>query len=358
MNRFIKIILRTISKPKRSIVDIQIIKVCLSQIPYMKLLLDNESSLTIQELFFKIANIIKHEKSKENNFIVRTGHNTDKFYIILKGSVTVLKPKEVKVNISVEEYKQYLMKLYDLKEFLLFDYLTKKNKNAFGDVLQKELDIYKVVSPKNNFNGLLNNLTKMSKDQYIKQINIPFDKKGENEKDSTKPLRNCKYVSIYQYYIDKNLNPGDIFGDLSLNLNLGIVNGTIITNVESDFAVIDKNKYDEIAKDFTDKFKRNVMKFLKSCYLFKKIDVLKLQQYFFYFYPNKTVSGTKIVQEGEDLKEIFFINSGVYEVSKRMSLFELIKMISEYTQNEEDKNYMDMIEYELRYSNIIYLIRF
>ena len=324
----------------------------------MKLLLVDESSLSIQELFFRMANVIKHEKSKENNFIIKTGHNIDKFFIILKGSVTVLKPKEVKVNISIEEYKQYLMKLYDLKEFLLFDHLTKKNKNVFGDGLQKELDIYKVVSSKKNFNGLSNHINKMCKEQYLKQINIPFDKIGEIENDSTKPLRNYKCVSVYHYYIDKNLNPGDMFGDLFLNLNLGIGQGTIITNVETEFAVIDKNSFDEITTDITEKFKRNVMKFMNSCYLFKKIDLLKLQQYFFYFYLNKTVSRTSIVQEGDDVKEIFFINSGVYEVSKRMSLIELIKMISEYTQNEEDKNYMDMIEYELRSSNNISLNRF
>ena len=150
--------------------------------------------------------------------------------------------------------------------------------------------------------------------------------------------------------MDKTLNAGDVFGYFSLNLRSSVGQGTFITNVETDFAVMDKKSYDDITKDITDKFKKNIIRYLNNCYIFKKIDTVKLQQYLSYFYQYKTISGTKIIQEGETLKEIHFINKGVYELSKRLSLIELMNIIFNYTQKEEDKNFIDMIEYEVEHS--------
>ena len=297
-----------------------------------------------------MANYLRHEKSEVNQILYKTGQNPDKFYIILKGSVSILRTKEIKTSLSEEEYKEYLKRLYDSNELFMFEYLLKKNKHVFGEYMHKDIDLYKRNKTSNANISNLNYPNKINKEKYLSQINITNNINNETETITPKEVKKYKNVCICEYYVDKTLNAGDVFGYFSINIRSSVGQGTIIANMETDFAVMDKKSYDDITKDITDKFRRNIMRYLNNCYIFKKIDKVKLEQYIGYFNQYKTISGSKIFQEGESLKEIYFINKGVYELSKRLSLIELINIISNYTQKEEDKSFIDMIEYEVKYS--------
>ena len=52
----------------------------------------------------------RHKKNIKVN--VYLGDKGNKFYIILKGSVSVLLPEERKVKMNISQYKKYLLQLY------------------------------------------------------------------------------------------------------------------------------------------------------------------------------------------------------------------------------------------------------
>ena len=103
-------------------------------------------------------------------------------------------------------------------------------------------------------------------------------------------------------------------------------------------------------REIAEKFRRNLMNFLFSCYIFNAIDHSNLHQYLHYFYKDKICSKRNLFTEGEMVKEVIFIKKGVFELSKMISLSELDKMISNYIKSEDDLWNFDMMELENKYS--------
>jgi len=63
------------------------------------------------------------------NYVGEKGEN---FYIILEGTVSVLKPKEVRIEITEEEYLLYLAKCKKYEEFDIVQNCMSNNKSVFN----------------------------------------------------------------------------------------------------------------------------------------------------------------------------------------------------------------------------------
>ena len=103
-----------LTKNTRSSEDIQILNTYLKHkeklISFIKR--DDIDNTNIDELLCKITKNLKSHSSEGNSFLFHIGDKGNKFYIILKGSVSVLLPEERKVKMNISQYKKYLLQLY------------------------------------------------------------------------------------------------------------------------------------------------------------------------------------------------------------------------------------------------------
>ena len=79
-------------------------------------------------LIGKIINNIKFETIPLQNVVCHTGEIGDKFYFIFKGTVSVLVPQEIEMELTPNEYLIYLEKLIEYQEFHLLGLSLKTNK--------------------------------------------------------------------------------------------------------------------------------------------------------------------------------------------------------------------------------------
>ena len=131
-------------------------------------------------------------------------------YIIFKGSVSVIKSKEITISLNESEYISYLNILFSKNETDKINHLLIKNKFVFDSNYDKNLKNSN--KPKKRKSIFFNSpvTDKISAEEYIDQFKIIEIKNDKIKKD----------VSIFEYYLDETLIGGDSFGDISTNLHL------------------------------------------------------------------------------------------------------------------------------------------
>ena len=114
-------IIEIIYKEKKTEEEINIIKTYLKSLKKFMELLSKYNVEDIDFFLTKIANEIKIEKQKKNNFLMKIGDTGNKFYIILYGKVLVLIPKHFQVLMTKKDYITHLKLLKFLGENYLFE---------------------------------------------------------------------------------------------------------------------------------------------------------------------------------------------------------------------------------------------
>lgn len=165
------------------------------------------------------------------------GEKSEKFYIILKGGVSILKPRELKKVLNEDQYKNYLRKLQTNNEIYLLDNILPKNRYIFGEGFEKELSSFKKSRSRRSISYEPFAIENYDPDDYINQFLIPEieDHGDQLERHISEPIhsrpvpgkqsinkKTRKEVRINEYYLAKCLYAGDIFGDISLNPKLGV----------------------------------------------------------------------------------------------------------------------------------------
>ena len=122
-------ILYILSKNKRTERDIYILNFCLKmQKNFLELFkFEGDYFIDEEELLTKISYCLKSNIIESQNFLFKVGNKGFKFYIILKGKVSVLVPKTIKINMNEEQYIDYLNFLYSTNEKYLLEKTLKNN---------------------------------------------------------------------------------------------------------------------------------------------------------------------------------------------------------------------------------------
>lgn len=89
------------------------------------------------DLIYLISNKIKYEYLQQYKFLFKIGEIGDKFYIILKGSVSIIIKESTVVCLSFYQYFEYMCKLIILNEVDLF--LKNSDENVFTNHSKEEL---------------------------------------------------------------------------------------------------------------------------------------------------------------------------------------------------------------------------
>jgi hypothetical protein len=118
-----------LSKSIRTKNEILIMKVYLSSIK--KLLSTINLIQGIDQILFYLSNSLRSEKKQENSIIYRYGEKGNRCYILIIGNISVLEPKENKVNCTFLMYFKHLILLNSINEIEILRKTINKNKYIF-----------------------------------------------------------------------------------------------------------------------------------------------------------------------------------------------------------------------------------
>ena len=126
----IKYISYIMTKPKKNDIDIYVCKMYLKTLEKFIKILKN-TNVSLDELMNKIASMMKYEEYVEDSLLCKLGDKGDKFYLIFKGTISVIIPKENTLKMSNIEYIKYLLLLAIYQENELINKLLVLNKDIY-----------------------------------------------------------------------------------------------------------------------------------------------------------------------------------------------------------------------------------
>lgn len=290
---------------------------------------DEIKDTNMDELLAKITRNLKLQTAEGNSFLFRVGEPGAKFYIILKGSVSVLLPEEKKVKMSYNQYKNYLCHLYKNNEMYLFNKTYEANIDIFNISIN---EIKKEVSLQNDKKQIsqTSSISPLTLHEYIQSINVDW----YNSKNNTSI---GLIVTILCYHKIIVLQEGNYFGEIALVSEDQLRTASIFVNEKSYFGTLDAESYKSSIKSLQDKMKRENTLFILSTGLFKGISYsLFLNKFWNLFVFRHFKKGDVLFEDTNNREVIFFILRGEIRISSEMNLKKVNNLIR---GNKKDYRY-------------------
>jgi CRP-like cAMP-binding protein len=356
-NKTLEIIGYILNKSQRNENELKIVYSYLETLKrFISLIGINQQNLKL--LLKNISIHLKCEKYQMGKLLFRFGEKGQKFYIILKGSVHIMLLKENKIRLTFYEYILHLIRLYAIGEIGLMQKIIKSNRYSY-EISEKEIiefvDRYndkleKSLNQKKN--TLLNfddydikKLTKSLQEIYsqITQINLNVS----NYIQLTFPFNisekeylnfNEKKLIIYSYFEVTKTNQGDFFGEIALEKSNLRRSGSIICAEDCIFGTLSKEAYNNSIREIQIKERRNNVKTLLSFKIFSDLNWDIFQNHFFNLFKIIHVyRNENIVEQGNPIKQIYFVKEGEYEIISELSNFQIDKLILHLKNKYNDK---------------------
>ena len=294
---------------------------------------------------------------KKGEIIVKIGERLDSFYSIILGKINIMKPFEKKVEMTGFEYFKYLMELKKSKESYIFNQCVKNNEQNFVIELN-HIDIIHYIyllnylefirrnkKPAKKLDEILNIIdlnpielgldpnrlnSQNYKHDYLKVVKKKLPKISHilfDQYSFFNDYTNKKEVIIYEYKKVNTLNANDYFGD-SLIENRETIKETIIAEEICDMAVLSNKLYTEqISSEKTILLDKKISD-LHENHFFRQIKFGKFsKKYFKYFINEKYNKGDIIINEGDEVKYIYFIQEGTVQLYTKKSINEIEYLI-------------------------------
>ena len=326
-SKIFNLILYSLQKKLKNENDILFISHYLTSFKTILDLIDKKKTLVdSSKILSEISTSIKLEKKQNKDLICRYGDYGDKFYLILKGNVSVIIKKEIKIEMTEYEYYSFLLNLNNYSEFELIEDNLKMNNLIFDpidmkDYINKEREYEIPFDEKIIKYPIIDyeQLNNCSFNDYINRILPIVNNDTEKEK---------KKIRLYVYFKVIDLKENQTFGDIALSGNFKRT-ATIICNEDCIFGFLTKKTYDNCIKGALEKIRFNNISFLVNSELFFgiKSDTF-VKKYFNYFTIIHLNQGNYLFKQGDKRKEIYILKEGLIEINIKCSYSELIKIIN------------------------------
>lgn len=281
---------------------------------FIKLKEANESEKKIE----KIVKFAKLEVFLPDETIIKFGEYGDKFYIILKGSVSIYKPIYIEKQLTPIEFSNLLIKIRDEdKDPFKYERLIEKNNHLNFKVK----DIEKLEGSLPNY--LLNKIKIYLED---------FENFGE-------------------------YGEGYSFGEMALRRK-STRNATIKAVNKSYLLTIDKKDYSNAIKEVEEKkINQDVDIFVTSYPIFNILSKPKILDILSNFSKKIIFRGEYLYKQNEDADTIYFLNSGTINLSLNISFPWLNEYL--YYFNNIDGNILFYIFYKkpVKYSELFDILK-
>lgn len=318
--------LEKVSKTKE---DLLLISHYFSSIKQLRTLINHKKAIMDPlNLLSQLARKISLEYYNTNYILCRYGDFGDKFYLILKGSVSVIYKKEYIVYMTYDEYITHLNYLISIDEICLVESIINLNKKEILDIeVYKLIEKYKrrkeekrvYISPEEYINRSIPEILLAHPNQEEEKEQLKVDDEVARHK-----------IKLIVYSFICNLESGQTFGDIALRSGRQLRTATIIGNESCILGVMTKKTYDKLIKDAQDKLRNTNISSVLTTEIFDGINTQSLiNKYFNCFREFRLNQGVMLFNQGESRNEIFFLKEGEIEITTQLSFKELTDLIKD-----------------------------
>ena len=327
---------------------------------------------------------IKYKRFIKGEKFFNIGDLPDYFYMILNGKVDIIKPLQVKMALTGNEYFLYLMKLLKNRDRYTYDLCLENNELNY--VIEKEEEKYLP------YIYILINLSKKKTDLFFREIisavNLRPHELGLSEKEASSDKfvrKNIDKINKFfpykitadlvekYYFITNRTMPKDVviyqdqkfmsletdsyFGDSAIDGHT-TRNATIIASENTEVAYLEMSLYHSHIQQEKIKLIHKTVRFFLENYFFHRINHYNFEKkYFSFFIANNYVKGDVLFTENQKAGFVYFIEEGIVELSSSKNVIEmqiLIQILQNKKQNIENifKHFQEEGEKELLYNNI------
>ena len=360
----------------------------------LKRSITDEASLS--KILFALANNLEIEKLPKNKIVFKIGEPVDKFYIVIQGKVSKLRPKEIGYELTQMQYLNKLNYLLHNKEHYLLNKTIVRNYNKI-QVDLKDLNsindfifyqrFKKIIDYKPAILDIKKLFKEFNKDPlHYCQLNIPdlqvresFDPAFEkdykeillkalkvlelknddlsiiNRYNSMEQSKDILNVVIFENEYFFSIRNGQHFGDIDqTNKSRSF---TIIGEADISYIGCIKHAvYQEFVLNEKEKIKAKEVQFLIENYFFRPVKVKTFVKRFFKDFEYEEVDREKILFKEKDVTDyIYFIKEGDVELLVNKSIIDVQKwirsssildkdtLIEDYKSDNDPRNYMDQL---------------
>ena len=219
-------------------------------------------------------------------------------------------------NNNIEDKKEQKEKEYKLTE--LYAYFKQRD---------NDLDNYNL------------NINKVSPEDYIQRLEVYKELSPEKEYNFK-----TVNVSVYKYMNILSKEIGSLVGDVALNDPKALRTATMISSKNCHLGLISKKSFDYSLKFGIEKQRRQRINFILSLDIFNNMSYFNLnKKYYNDFVLENYVKGHKILEQFNDINNIYIIKEGDFEITSKMSLNDINLAIKQYLSKIEDKNVIKYI---------------
>lgn len=329
------------------------------------------------------------EMHQSGDTLFRVGEIADKFYIILKGNLSVLIVDEKLVEMLIEDYYKHLKNLKDSHEYYMFKRIFEANLENFNKIhiyptykefiddisriedilfkvkLKKMLKTHKKVDP-DLILRLYQEFKKDLSDYNFNKVMYEYDpielwcESMLNELDYDKDIE--RYYHIYMigdsrlkytlcYYGEVlMLKEGNYFGEAALSIN-NRRKATVKIDTECHLGSIDQKLYDDYLLKEQHKIILKEINFLLENYFFKNVKPYSFEKKYLSFLTYKELPrGYEIFKENSQVEELIFIKEGELELSLTCSVMDIHTLVNHIFENNPKikERFNKNMQYELK----------
>jgi CRP-like cAMP-binding protein len=313
-------------------------------------ILSNEDEEELENVLYNISSHLKLEKYDTNQIICKYGDTADKFYIILKGKVVFLVPKQTKHYLAEDEYILYLLNLKkkgeleimkktlinnqliyyfgdNLDEYILncLERHEKHNENIYSKRMYNILYEYKEYLKKEK-NGQNNEkkLDKITIDEYIGNTVIRCNDNPEYARMNGKKL-----VSVFEYQRTNIFKDGDSFGSVGANSKSNKRTATSLCFENCELGCLTKDEYISILENVNSKARNHLYELTIANKIFVKMPKhIFINKYIHMFHFVKYYKDDLIMSDTQQFNKLLILYAGEFVLSLRKNLIELNDLIA------------------------------
>jgi CRP-like cAMP-binding protein len=366
---------------KRTPADIHVIITYLHETELMnKFKRDKEvSENSYNNVMYMCSTHMKLKKLEKGEILFKIDDIGDKFYVILRGTIQVLKPVEgQRIKMTPHEYFDHLMVLMSKEEkhlmsrtlrenlevlfirdsvefekvlsfIVRYIFMIQESKFSNLDEVEKFVNLYKKSLKDFNVNTkeleeLKENIRTHSKEImgrfndpdeawlfYLKQkLNITEDESSLYLKYIHFLFRDKekKEVTLIDYQNFISLNSGQFFGDFALDNDNKKRTATIKAEEDCYLGYISNAIYEEYIQAEKQKLKNKEVTFLCENFFLNPIKLITFEKkYFSHFAAHEYNRGYEIFKEGQPSEKLIMIKEGLIELTFNGTLLELHSLI-------------------------------
>ena len=349
----------------------------------------------INSIISKLAENVVFESYKKNEFILKMNEIGEDCYFLLSGSLSVLKPVEYHIELTYDEYMQYLANLIKNKEYEIINNIRRLNQTYIDMGLAEDIEnftkSYFIIKLKKDIfelfkSGQFN--TKFIENRF-KLFNLSYEDFNLKTEDINRHIEEIikgstlKHKDLKEYLIsilsikkenlsirDSNphifektkhkftifkyedflyLKPGSFFGESALDDTVHKRNASIRAEEDCIILSLKNDIYQNLLYENNKRLKSFDVVFICKNFFFNDISSIIFNRNYFPSFKLITKSKDDIIyKQSEEVTSVYFVKEGNIKLDIFASVTELYNLIKYYYDKLTTNSFIKIGQTELK----------